>query len=84
MITCGNQIRAARALIGWKRVDLAGRARLHPNAVAYWERAQQIPPPLRSGRPNSEPVGCRNIRQAFEAAGVRFTDIPAPGVSIVP
>ena len=35
----GSQIRAARALLGWRREDLATAANLHPNAVSYWESA---------------------------------------------
>ena len=38
MIMSGNQIRAARALIGWRRDELAAAAGLHPNAVKYYER----------------------------------------------
>ena len=53
MIVTGNQIRAARALLGWKRRDLA----LHPNAVAYWERREHIP--AADTRPPWAAAACR-------------------------
>ena len=53
----GAQIRAGRALLGWRRKDRAKAANLHPNAVAYWER--------RSRLPSHEEVGCRRIREAL-------------------
>ncbi len=82
MITSGAQIKAGRALLGWRRNDLAKACRLHPQACAYWERAGQIPPPLRSGRRNAEPFGVARIRKAFELAGVELIDQPAPGVIV--
>lgn len=37
MIKTGAQIKAARAMLGLRREDLARAASLHPNAVQYWE-----------------------------------------------
>lgn len=84
MITTGAQIRAARALLGWTRTDLAAAAGLHPNAVAYWERAPRIPPPLRSGRAQGEPVGCGRIREALDRVGVTFIVKPGIGAVFMP
>lgn len=82
MIRSGAQIKAGRALLGWRRQDLAKASQLHPQACAYWERAGQIPPPLKSGRRNGEPIGVARIRKAFELAGVDFIDQPGPGVIV--
>jgi predicted transcriptional regulator len=83
MITTGTQIRAARALLGWRQRDLAKAAGLHQNAIAYWERHQIIPPPLPSGRQNSEPVACRRIREVLFEHGVAVFCDPLPGVKLV-
>jgi transcriptional regulator with XRE-family HTH domain len=53
----GAQIRAARALLGWRRADLATAAGLHRNAVAYWERRTRLP--------RREEVGCSRIATPF-------------------
>lgn len=75
MIVTGKQIRAARALIGWTRGDLAQAAGLHRNAVAYWEGKDKIP----TGR-HQEPVACQHIRAALLAAGVDMVTSPNAGV----
>ena len=72
----GPQIRAGRALLGWRRADLAKAASLHPNAVAYWERRERLP--------RREQVGCRRIREALAQAGVVAVIVPAPGVCLLP
>ena len=72
----GLQIRAGRALLGWRRTDLARAANLHPNAVAYWERRERLP--------RREEVGCRRIREALAQAGVVAVNVPAPGVCLLP
>jgi len=76
-IVKGAQIRAARALLGWTRQQLAEAAGLHRNAVGYWETEDDIP----SGT-YAEPVGCRRIREALRKAGVEFLTRPAPGVRL--
>lgn len=72
----GLQIRAGRALLGWRRTDLAKAANLHPNAVAYWERRERLP--------RREELGCRRIREALSQAGVVAVTVPAPGVCLLP
>jgi hypothetical protein len=74
VIARGAQIRAARALLGWTRQELADAAGLHRNAVGYWESSDRIPTGLR------EPVGCGMIREALCEAGVELFAKPAPGV----
>ena len=77
MITTGSQIRAARALAGLRRSDLAKAAGLHTNAVSYWERHEHIPR-------RSEPWAVAKIREALALHGIAvFTD-PSPGVRLAP
>ena len=78
MLVTGAQIRAARALLGWTRAELATAANLHRNAVAYWERRAAIP----TGH-YREPHACRNMRKALLVAGVEIFMAPAPGVRLV-
>jgi transcriptional regulator with XRE-family HTH domain len=71
MIT-GEQVRAARRLLGWSQVRLAGRSALSESAVAKFETgAQRLP------SPNLEA-----IRQALEVAGVEFTNAGESGVKL--
>jgi hypothetical protein len=74
-IVAGAQIRAARALLGWRRKDLSAAAHLHPNAVGYWERRDVIP-----AGGFSEPHACARMREALERVGVQFIAEPGPGV----
>lgn len=76
MFSTGSQIRAARALLGWHRDDLAAAAKLHSNSVAYWEAKASIPTCY-------EPVGCMMMREALERAGVVPIADPGPGVQFV-
>jgi len=64
MIEAGNQIRAARALVGWSQDDLAGAAGLHVNSVKTWEARERIGP--------GHAVAA--MHTAFEGQGVRFCD----------
>lgn len=74
MIRTGRQIRAARAMLGMRRADLARAAGLHSNAVKYWE-AREVP----SGRP---PHAVEHIERALLSLGVSAFADPAPGVSL--
>lgn len=77
MITTGRQIAAARALLGWRIVDLAEAARLHRNAVGYWEHRDAIP----TG-PYLTPAAVRQIIEALKLNGVVCVKDPAPGVQL--
>lgn len=70
MIVLGAQIRAGRALLDWSRKELAARARLHSNSVAYWEGTERI-----SGRQSA----CERIEAALRAERVVFFTQPYPG-----
>lgn len=74
-LVTGAQIKAARALLGWRRVDLAAAAGLHRNAVAYWEGQPRMP--------RREPFACRKMRTALLSAGVVTVSTPAPGVCLL-
>ena len=63
MITA-MQCRAARAILEWNVKDLAAKAKVAPNTVVRFE----------NGIGTSNAPTLAMIRQAFEAAGVRFSD----------
>jgi transcriptional regulator with XRE-family HTH domain len=69
MIT-GEQVRAARKLLGWSQVRLAGQSGVQSSAMSKFEMGvrQLVEPKVAS------------IRQALEAAGVEFTNDGQPGV----
>jgi transcriptional regulator with XRE-family HTH domain len=76
-IVMGNQIKAARSLLGWTQHELADAARVHPNAVAYWEQTVAIP----TGR--HQPHACRKMGEALHRSGVEFFGHAKPGVRLV-
>jgi transcriptional regulator with XRE-family HTH domain len=76
-IIMGNQIKAARSLLGWTQHELADAARVHPNAVAYWEQTAAIP----TGR--HQPHACRKMAEALHHSGVEFFGHAKPGVRLV-
>src|SRR5262245_59329922 len=76
MIRTGAQIRAARALLGWTRQNLADAASLHTNAVAYWEAHAEIPA--------RQPYAVERIAEALRRGGVLSFASPTPGVRLAP
>jgi len=64
MIEAGNQIRAARALVGWSQDELATAAGLHTNSVKHWEGRGRI------GGGHAVDA----MQTALAGQGVRFTD----------
>jgi transcriptional regulator with XRE-family HTH domain len=73
MITTGAQIRAARALLGWKQDELARAADVHPNAIA--ERLDVFP-----ARSRGRSYACHHIERALAAAGIEVLSEPTAGV----
>jgi transcriptional regulator with XRE-family HTH domain len=71
MIT-SEQVRAARRLLGWSRVRLAGRSALSETTVAKFETGAQRLPWSK----------LEAIRQALEVAGVEFTNVGQPSVKL--
>jgi transcriptional regulator with XRE-family HTH domain len=74
-LSTGSQIRAGRALLGWRRTDLATATGLHRNSIARWENCARLP--------RQEPFACTKIRAALLSAGVVTIATPAPGVCLV-
>jgi hypothetical protein len=70
----GAQIRAARGLLRWSADDLAERSKL---GVATIRRAEAQDGPVSITSANSHA-----IHQAFERAGVEFTNGDRPGVRL--
>jgi ribosome-binding protein aMBF1 (putative translation factor) len=70
MTISGNQVRAARELLGWSRYTLAGKCKPGETTIRYFENGTRRPP-----------FNVLAIRRALEAAGVEFTD-EHPGVRL--
>jgi len=75
MIARGWQIKAARAVLGWRQEDLAEAAGLHVNSIKYWEGQEGQLPLMQHGM--------RQIREAFEMADIVFVLEPGPGICFV-
>ena len=75
-IVTGRQIRAARALAGLSRRELAAAAHLHVNSIAYWESSHAIP------IDRIEPHACTQIRIAMLAVGIEFVGRMRPGIRL--
>ena len=67
----GNQLRAARALIGWSQAQVAQAAGLSVPTVKRAEGQAAI---------SASADAVSAIRAALESAGVEFTNGDAPGV----
>lgn len=68
MLTC-EQLRAARAILRWRAVDLAERAGVNLSTIQRAEKADGPVPMI--------PANERTVRETLEAAGIEF--IPANG-----
>jgi hypothetical protein len=75
MLTTGNQLKAARALIGMDQSDLAERAKVNVNTIRNMEAAGLGPIAGRS-------VNVQAVQRALEGAGVEFTNGDQPGVKM--
>jgi transcriptional regulator with XRE-family HTH domain len=75
MLATGNQLKAARALIGMEQAALADQAGVHVNTIRNIERkgASEI---------TSAADVVRRIQSALEAAGVEFLNHGRPGVRL--
>ena len=71
-----NQIRAARALLGWSGTDLADLSGVGITTLRRYE--------LQSGIPSANTSVLMLIRQTLESAGIEFTGDPLvnPGVTL--
>ncbi|MFH6786745.1 hypothetical protein [Methylobacterium sp. MA0201] len=77
MLTIGNQLKAARALIGLEQAALAAAASLNVNTIRNMEASG--PGPI-GGRA----VNVQAVQRALEVAGVEFLNGDAPGVRLRP
>jgi DNA-binding XRE family transcriptional regulator len=76
MLTTGNQLRAARALIGMDQAELAKEAGVSPVTIGTMEKKGAEPI---SGRHET----VRAIQRTLEAAGIEFLNDGQPGVRLV-
>jgi hypothetical protein len=63
MLTC-EQVRAARAILRWRALDLAEKAGVNLSTVQRAEKADGPVPMI--------PANEKAVRQALEAAGIEF------------
>lgn len=75
MLTTGNQLKAARALIGMDQSDLAERAGVNVNTIRNME-ASGIGPI--AGRAQNVHL----VQAALETAGIEFLNHGQPGVRV--
>jgi predicted transcriptional regulator len=73
MLVTGNQLKAARALLGIEQADLATRADVHVNTIRKME-AKGL------GEITSGADYLRKVQSALESAGVEFLNHGRPGV----
>jgi transcriptional regulator with XRE-family HTH domain len=66
------QCRAARGLLGWSQAQLAEASKVAIKTIADFERGSRTP----------YDRTLVNVRAAFEAAGVEFTNGGEPGVKL--
>jgi transcriptional regulator with XRE-family HTH domain len=74
MLVITQQIKAARALLGWGQYDLAVKSGIAISTVRRLERS--------SGSLCAHFETIAKIRSALEGAGVSFSGEPYPGVSL--
>ena len=73
-----EQVRAARALLGWSTQRLGAHCELGEHVISKYERTGRVVPSLQ--KDPTDRLGA--IRAALEAAGVEFTGGDAPGVQL--
>ena len=74
-----DQLRTARALLGWSRRQLSARSGISLNVVKVLEQDGRA---TRSFIRTGQVDAVAAIRATLEAAGVKFTDGDAPGVRL--
>lgn len=75
MLTTGNQLKAARALIAMEQKDLAEKAEINVNTVRSMEAAGANPI---AGRAQN----VQRVQRVLEAEGVQFLNHGQPGVRL--
>jgi transcriptional regulator with XRE-family HTH domain len=73
MTITGQQVKAARLLLGWTQSELGGQTGLSKATIGHFETGKRPPPVL----------SVSVIKQVLESAGVEFTvSVGAPGVNL--
>jgi transcriptional regulator with XRE-family HTH domain len=75
MLTTGNQLKAARALIGLDQGDVAQRADVNVNTIRSMEASGSSPIAGRA-------ANVQRVQQVLEAAGIEFLNHGRPGVRL--
>ncbi|RWN31782.1 helix-turn-helix transcriptional regulator [Mesorhizobium sp.] len=75
MLTTGNQLKAARALIGMEQKEAADAAGVHVNTIRSMEAAGAS---TIAGRAQN----VQSVQRALEAAGIEFLNHGSPGVRL--
>ncbi|MEX2741060.1 helix-turn-helix domain-containing protein [Rhizobium mongolense] len=76
MLTTGNQLKAARALIGIEQIEVAGAAGVHVNTIRAMEASGGMPI---AGRAQN----VQAVQRALESHGIEFLNHGQPGVRLV-
>jgi transcriptional regulator with XRE-family HTH domain len=75
MLTTGNQLKAARALIEMDQGDVAEKAGVNVNTIRSMEASGSNPIAGRS-------ANVQRVQQVLEAAGIEFLNHGQPGVRL--
>ena len=75
MLTTGNQLKAARALVGMEQFRLAEMTKLNVNTIRNMEAAGSGPIAGRS-------VNVQTVQRALEEEGIAFLNGGEPGVKL--
>lgn len=75
MLTTGNQLKAARALVGMEQQEAARAAGVHVNTIRSMEAVGAAPI---AGRAQN----VQSVQRALEEAGIEFLNHGSPGVRL--
>lgn len=76
MLTTGNQLKAARALIGIEQTEVAAAAGIHVNTIRAMEASGLMPI---AGRAQN----VQAVQRVLESHGIEFLNHGKPGVRLV-
>lgn len=75
MLTTGNQLKAARALVGLEQKDVAERAGVNVNTIRNMEAAG-------GGHIAGRAQNVQTVQRVLEEAGIEFLNHGQPGVRL--
>ena len=75
MLTTGNQLKAARALVGMEQAQLATASEIHVNTIRRMEASG-------SGPIDGRAQSVQAVQRALERAGIEFLNHGNPGVRL--